>query len=47
MFSYDAPMNEWSKALVGKPQMGPGQKGPGKPIFSAEIIEKTYKNSQT
>ena len=29
-------------------QMGPGQKGPGKPIFSAEIIEKhrrTAKNS--
>ena len=29
-------------------QKGPGQKGPGKPIFSAEVIEKhgkTTKNS--
>ena len=33
---------------VGNPQMGPGQKGPGKPIFSAEIIGKhtgTTKNN--
>ena len=31
---------------VGNPQKGAGQKGPGKPIFSAEVIEKHGKTTK-